>query len=196
MITVSFQNVRHYWSNREKLVQYWREINPDIILLNSTSILPDKPNISLPGYHSISSPKGIANGSAILIRNTIRYKVVTGFRDPFFLALKTFTEEGEVIFATHYCPFSPNVPNSKIPSQDIRKLLDLNVPMYLLADLNAQHPQLGHKRSDQRGRGKVLADLIQKSTLQYLGPAFPTFRTLANIIPRLGSSNYHILQGM
>lgn len=45
----------------------------------------------------------------------------------------------------------------------------------MIADLNANHPQLGYQHSNTKGR--QINTMIQNRTIQHIGPEFPTFYT-------------------
>ena len=174
MLFIIFQNVLKYHTRKEQLHSHWNVEKPDVILLNSTSILDSEKPISHSSYHAIYSPRGHSNGSAILVNKHIRYKILNCFTDKYFLAIKISSKEGDVIVSTHYCPFKKTKQNSTLPIQDFNKLLDFNLPMYFLGDLNARHPVFGH--SSANTRGKSLTDLCtQRKELRYLGPSFNTF---------------------
>ena len=109
-----------------------------------------------------------------MIKNNIKYTILTCFKDKYFLAVKVCGEDGEVIFATHYSPFDKNQPNTPLPLADLNKLLSLNIPFYFLGDLNAKHSAFGHSSSD--AKGKQLNQLcMRRRELLYLGPSFKTF---------------------
>ena len=148
--------------------------SPDVIILNSTSILPHEDEVRLPKYHTISSPKGQHNGTAILIKNTIKYKILEGFVDPYFLAIKTYSKDGEVILCTHYCPFKKANVNSHLPIPDLNKVLNQNTPLFFLGDLNAKHKAYGHSYSNSRG--KLIENFrAKRKDFNYLGPNFNTY---------------------
>ena len=81
-------NVRNYFNNKELLHSNWDEENPDIILLNATCINPDNPNhiIKYKDYKTYTTPKGLNNGSAILVKKNIKH-VVTRTGDEQLLAI-------------------------------------------------------------------------------------------------------------
>ena len=66
-------NVRHYINNKGLLHADWCKENPDVILLNSTSLNPkENSHISFKSsksdYKVYTTPKGNHNGSAILVK--------------------------------------------------------------------------------------------------------------------------------
>lgn len=95
------------------------------------------------------------------------------------------TTTGKIIIATLYQP--PVRPYIPIP--DFTQLFRRNIPVYMLADLNANHPSLGYTRSNAAGR--QLYNLILNRTLQHIGPHFPTYTAAhANTTPDIVLTNY------
>ena len=108
-------NVRNYFNNKELLHSNWDEENPDIILLNATCINPDNPNhkIKYKDYKTYSTPKGLNNGSAILVKNNIKH-VATHTGDEQLLVITVNTSGGLITIATFYRPFDDKKSNSKL----------------------------------------------------------------------------------
>ena len=173
-LKIIFQNVRKWHTYKSDFINYYLDLDPDIIILNSTSILENEPEVKIPQFHCFSSPKSPHNGTSILIKKTIKHKLLEGFSDPYFLAIRTFTSDGEIILSTHYCPFDKKKPNTILPLSDLNKVLNLQAPLYFLGDLNAKHTAFGHSFSNARGkRIQGLADL--RRDFHYIGPNFNTW---------------------
>lgn len=62
-----------------------------------------------------------------------------------------------------------------IPIPDFTTIFRRNIPVYMLADLNANHPILGYNHTNTKG--KQIQHLITQNTIQHLGPHFPTFHS-------------------
>ncbi len=98
----------------------------------------------------------------------IKYKLYDDFETD-FLAIEVETSLGPVIIATTYLP--PRRPY--LPYPDMHRLLDNNVPTYILGDFNGRHTVFGNKENNTVG--KSLVNLINQGKLIHLGPFFPTF---------------------
>ena len=55
----------------------------------------------------------------------------------------------EIVVATGYCPFR----RPSLPVADLLKLMNMNVPVYIVGDLNIKSVQLGEGRGDAAGAG-------------------------------------------
>ena len=98
-------NVMCWTKNRSiELCNYYRQENPDIILLNSTSALNNN-IIKIYNYNVIQ--RNILNehsaGIAIAIRKNIRYKTLDDFQDD-ILGIELNTNKGLLIVLTNYSP--------------------------------------------------------------------------------------------
>ena len=80
IITIVQQNIAHWAPNRHILTNTYREINPDIILLNSHGIAQNN-TIYIHNYttHKINSSNELHDGSAILIKSNIKHKITDNF---------------------------------------------------------------------------------------------------------------------
>ena len=148
-----------------ELCNYYRQENPDIILLNSTSTLNNN-IIKIYNYNVIQ--RNILNehsaGIAIEIRKNIKYKTLDDFQDD-ILGIELNTNKGPLIILTNYSPPRRNF----IPIGEIENILQKNVPVYFAGDINTHIPALGYAAYNDNGR-----------TIKRLGPDFRTF------IPRNG----------
>lgn len=87
----------------------------------------------------------------------------------------------DVIIATLYQPPAWQY----IPIPDFIRLFRTRQPVNMIADLNANHPTLGYRTTNTKGRH--IHTLINNRTLQHIGPHFPTYlahntRTTPDII--------------
>ena len=138
------------WTNERsvELSNYYRQENPDIILLNSTSVINNN-KIKIYNYNVIQ--KNILNepsaGVAIAIKKTIEYKTVDDFNDD-ILGIELLTSKGPIILLTNYGPPRRNF----IPIGEIENILQKNVPVYFAGDINANIPTLGYATYNNNGR--------------------------------------------
>ena len=178
-------NVRNFTTNKKQLYDFWETQKPDVILLNSVCLgNEDKPNrlnyISHNNYKTYYTDKGKHNGSAILVKKSIRHILVkTGNNQ--LLAITLYTHTGPVTLSTFYRVFDKKKPNHKIPHQQISHLFSKNHPVFLLGNLNMKHTCFGHKNqrktndnNNKRKRKKDTnamdsnAEYIRRNVMQYL----------------------------
>ena len=168
-------NVLHWTKERSmELANYYRQENPDIILLNSTSITNNN-IIKIYNYNIIQ--KNALNeryaGIAVGIKKNINYKILDDFVDD-ILGLELMTTRGPIIILTNYSPPRRN----NIPIGEIENILQKNLPVYFAGDLNAHIPAMGYNVYNNNGR--IIKRLIEQNKIKLLGPDFRTF------IPRDG----------
>ena len=167
-ITVIQHNVNHWNNKKFELSNVYRNLNPDIILINDTG-LRDGQNINIPFFDTYHSNKEnrCHRGTAVAIRSGMKYKIHDDFESD-LLAVTVETRQGPLTLATDYLP-----PNTEyINFIDYNYLLNRRFPVYLLGDLNAAHSSLGVARTNPVGSN--LATLIRNDKLRHIGPAFPT----------------------
>ena len=166
-IRVLHHNVRNWGDSRHSLCNSFREVDPDVITINSHG---SGGNLRIWGYSVVA--KGAAelhDGWAIAVRRNLRFRVLDLSEDG-ILAVQLQTEDGPLVIATYYRPFR----RDELPMVDMLGLANRAEPVYLLADLNARHSLFGH--ADTNGAGRMVADLIRRGKFERLGPEFPTFR--------------------
>ena len=172
-IKIILHNVLKWTHNRSsELCNYYQSENPDVILLNSTG-KNDNERIKLFNYntHQRNTQSENNAGIAIAIRSNIQYQLIDTFQDD-ILAIKLETNKGPIIIATTYLP--PR--RYHIPEYEIRSLLQKQIPVYLMADLNASHRITGYSYNNRRGES--LADWVRRGICKYIGP---DFNTLINV---------------
>lgn len=178
-------NVLHWRDRRIGLSNIYRNIDPDIILINSHGI-PENEPIHIPRYriHRKNTTNTHTDGTAIAVKHDIPHKILDHFISD-MLAIEINTATGKLIIATLYQP--PARPYIPIP--DFIQLFRRHTPVYMLADLNANHPTLGYRHSNTAGR--QLHNMILNRTLQHIGPHFPTyFSANSSTTPDIILSNY------
>ena len=117
--------------NRHNLVNTYKTIDPDIILINSHG-MKDEEQIKIYGYttYKINTSNELHDGSAILVKSNILHKIKDDFITD-VLQITIETSIGPVNFATTYIP-----PRRLFfPYPDFHSLASNNQPTYILADL-------------------------------------------------------------
>ena len=172
-LTIYQLNIQSWKSKRYMLECELASLLPDVIFLNEISILPNG-NLKMRNYNSIYSGTGPHSGTAILVKMGIPFSPIELANKP-ILAVKIKTTYGYIIVSTAY-----NAPlNPLIPTIEIFKLLGYNLPLVIIGDFNAHHPILNKITMQTSGDNKcrMLAAVINKRNLHYLGPPFYTFVT-------------------
>lgn len=185
-IKILQHNVAHLKPYRSTLYHTYRTINPDVILLNSHG-LKNSETIKLYGYTSyqINTSEERHDGSAILIRNTIKHKLNDNFMTD-VLAITIETTTGPITIATTYLP--PRRPY--LPYPDFHTLASNNNPTYIIGDFNAKHTYLGDNYNNTVGT--AIKNMMDYNLLKHLGPNFPTyFATNTQSTPDIILANKH-----
>ena len=167
--TIIQHNVLHWTYERAiKLSNLYNRYSPDIILLNSTSIR-DNSNIKIFNYniHIKNYLNEQHAGVAIGIKKSIPYKILDDYGDD-LLGVQLDTTKGPVAIFTIYSPPRRHY----LPIGDLRRALQKNIPVYILAALNAHHQITGYRYTN--AKGNIIKDLIDRNLVTYLGPDFPT----------------------
>ena len=167
-------NIRNWRSNYYNFLVMCSQHNPDIILLNETSLAPgSKANIY--GYTSINYSEGQYSGSSILIKDHLKYEQIL-LKGEALIAIKLFTNYGILNIATTYVP--PRA--TSLPTIALNRLFSYNNPTILIADLNAHHPMLDNESVHKPlgdSKGQQLSKIASLKKLKCLGPIFKTFVT-------------------
>ena len=170
MITIMQLNCRGFWNNRHLISEAIRNIDPDIVLLNDIG-LPRNP-IKLYGYNTRYT-EGPHDGVAVMVKSTLRHTHITEWPSAHFLATKIHTQHGQFLVATTY-----SRPGAGLPLNSLNRLFNhTNLPVYIIADLNATHTAFRHTNNNQHGQ--QLLQLSRLKRLRFLGPDFPTTFTYA-----------------
>lgn len=196
LLKIIQHNVQHWATRKHSLTNIYMDLDPDIMLLNSTGI-KNREIIKIFNYNTYLKNKydEINSGVAIAIKKNIKHRIIEDFQED-FLAVEVQTRRGPIVIATTYLPPRRNF----LPNQDFMKLMRKQIPTYLAGDLNAYHRTLGHSRNNNVGTS--LARLLNLNIIQYLGPDFHT--TLGSrgigmpdivLANRQAHLNYHLKQG-
>ena len=159
------------------------------MLLNSHGIKSTQ-SIKIPGYkvYKVNTTESLADGSAIGIKYNIQHKLYDDF-DTDVLAIEIQTSLGPIIIATTYLP--PRRPY--LPFPDFYRLLNNNIPTYILGDFNGRHRYFGN--NSENTVGKSLLQLINQGKMLHIGPHFPTFisQGTATNPDKIFSNKHHYL---
>ena len=155
------------YQRKNELSNLYMRINPGVILLNSTGMKePERIKIFNYNIYQRNIYNEDSAGIAIGVRKGLRHQIVDDFSED-YLAVRIETTKGQVIIGTTYRP-----PRRDLPIEDMMKLLRKNVPVYILADLNARHRFLGH--GDNNDAGRLLNNMINQNLAVFVGPDFNT----------------------
>ena len=159
-----------YWTKVRaiELCNLYNRLNPDLILLNSTSVVDNQP-IKIFNYdvHTRNHLNEAHSGVAIAIRKSIPYRILDDYGDD-LLGVQIETTKGPISVFTLYSPPRRNY----LPIGDIRRIFQRNMPVYMAADLNAHHQIMGYQYVNNKGR--IIKELIDRDIIKYMGPDFPT----------------------
>ena len=129
------------WSfqHRNELTNLYMQTNPNVILLNSTGI-KESERIKILNYNVYQKDKYNENnaGVAIAIKRDLIHQILDDFEEG-VLAVKTDTTKEPMIVSMAYRP--PRVVD--FPLADVLKLVRKNMPVYILAKLNARNRIVG-----------------------------------------------------
>ena len=147
--------------------------NPSLILLNEINLAPSK-KLTLQGFTALHKCEGPYTGAAILIKEDIKYENIPLLSNS-ILAIKIFTMLGPLVICTLYSP--PRIKT--LPTTDINRVLNLNLPTIFAADFNAHHPTFHNVKANNHAdvKGNQLASICNSRDLYFKGPYFNTFLT-------------------
>ena len=199
-LTIIQHNVQAWTRQKQNLLtNIYLKLNPDIILLNSTSIL-DNEKIKIYNYN-IYKKNAFSErhaGIAIGIKKAIKHKIIDSYHED-ILTVQIVTRKGPVNISTIYQPPRRNY----LPNQDLSSIIHSTTPSYIIGDLNGVHPFIGHNRDNNVG--KALYQHIRNNLIRHIGPYFNTLtekihqRTVCRpdivLTNRNAFLNYNITQG-
>ena len=106
-IKIIQHNVNHWQNKKFGLYNTYRHIDPDIILLNDTSLLNDKPlKIQQYTVYTKNIKNTLSRGTAIAIKSHISHRIHDDFETD-LLAITIDTRQGPMTIATDYVPPVP-----------------------------------------------------------------------------------------
>lgn len=195
-IKILQHNVLHWRERKFGLTHYYKTIDPEIILINSHGMKNNEP-LKIHGYtiHKRNQSDSPTDGTAMAIKSNLKFRIIDDFTSD-ILAAEITTSTGKIIVATLYQPPARDY----LPVPDFISLFRRHLPVYMITDLNANHPFLGYRSTNVKGR--QLFHLTNNGTLKHIGPQFPTFishnaATTPDIILTNSRTyhNTHITQG-
>ena len=135
-------NVLAWNARKYDLSNAYRELDPDVILINSHGLLNDTP-LKIPGYRVIqrNTDEEPFDGVAIAVRSRLRHKTNDDYISE-TLSVEVDTTDGPLLIATSYLP--PRRPY--LPHPDFLGIFRRQTPVLFAGDINARHPALGHSR--------------------------------------------------
>ncbi|MFV0503605.1 MAG: hypothetical protein ACK5LT_06515, partial [Lachnospirales bacterium] len=162
-------NVLNWSTNKHSLINYYLQEVPDVILINSHGLKSDQ-FLKIPGYktYKINASESLADGSAIALKYNITLKLYDDFETD-ALTVEIQTTLGPIIIATTY--LLPRKPY--VPFPDFYRLLNNDIPTYILGDFNARHSYFGNNSENMVG--KSFMQLINQGIMIHIGPHFPTY---------------------
>ena len=162
------------YERRAAYINFYLKQDPEIILLNSTGILENE-NIKIQNYniYQKNNKNERSAGVAIAIRKNIKHRIIDNF-DSDILMIQLNTSKGLINIATIYQP-----PRRQyLINTDMAKIMHSNIPTYLIGDMNARHPFIGHVAANHIGRN--LHQFITAEKLIHVGPDFNTMVSKMN----------------
>ena len=112
-LTVIQHNVLNWNNNKTALTNIYTELNPDIILLNSLSLIDNhKPKIPYYNSHYSNKDNTYHNETAIAIKHNIQYRLHDDVHSD-LLAITVTTRQGPITISTLYDRPKKGYPNSK-----------------------------------------------------------------------------------
>ena len=163
-------NVQHWRTHRHQLVEIYRTVDPDVILINSHGLRNDE-DLKIPGYRVMqhSQTQEVADGAAIAFRSNLRIKKLS-IGSTGLLKIEIPTEYDSVVIATHYLP--PRCQDA-LMTDVLQDVANSHQPYYFVGDLNASARVLRDSRTNDRGR--VLAAYVQNQRVEHITTDFNTF---------------------
>ena len=167
-LTVIQHNVQSWKTNKNALTNIYNTLDPDIILLNETSV-KDTDRLKIFNYNIYRTNRlnERYSGAAIAVRTNIQARVDDDFYQD-FLTATIQTRQGPVTFATGYVP--PR--QTYINTIDLNRIFDRPNPVYFAGDLNTFHRTFGYKTNNLRGQ--QIVTLIDLDKCRHIGPYFNT----------------------
>ena len=174
-LKICHHNVRHWGIHKNMLANYYISHDIDIITINSHGLnTENKEFIKIFGYSNITTGNQLHAGSAILIKSKYTHTHYRSNIDINSSYSIINTDKGELIIYTFYRP--PRV--KLLPLFEIKKVLQLNLPVIILTDANIHHKEFGHKHNDDLGI--QFKYFTNKNNLYFLGPNFNTYFSAIN----------------
>ena len=169
-LTIYQVNIQSWQANNYILKCTLSNSNPDVILLNEIST-PHNITPKIYNYKSYHLCTEQYSGIAIFVKSTLNSHFIDFDNCNDMLAVKLYTQLGPIVIATSYT--APR--NNLIPSVQINRLLNYNLPTVIISDFNASHSLFDNAKYPN-SRGRQLHSLMSTRNLSLLGPNFHTYR--------------------
>lgn len=145
-IKVIQHNVLKWYNRRISLSNTYRIIDPDILI--NSHCMSDDTLIKIPGYtiHQKNTLNHLADGTAIAVKRSLQYKLHDNFISD-LIAVEIPTTTGNIISKLYQPP-----ARDFIPTPDFIRLFRRQLPVYMIADLNANHPTFNYQHTNRKGR--------------------------------------------
>ena len=170
-LTIIQHNVMTWTNKRHTLTNIYQTIDPDIILLNETSVLNDEP-LKIFNYNIYRTNRLNERHAGIAI--AIKKSIIATIDDKYdqdFLTATIQTDQGPLTIATGYSP--PRL--TFLNTSDIHRIFNRNHPVYFLGDLNANHRLFDYSTNNYVGT--QLVRFINDNRIRHIGPFFKTRTT-------------------
>ena len=174
-LKICHHNVRHWGIHKNMLSNYYISNNFDIVTINSHGLnTENKEFLKIFGYSNITTGNELHAGTAILIKSKYIHTHYKSNIDKNSAYSIIQTDKGKILIYTFYRPPRVNL----LPLMEIKKILQLNIPVLILTDSNLHHRDFGHNRTDDLGR--QFKNFMTQNNLYFLGPNFNTFYSSIN----------------
>lgn len=186
-VTIMQINVRGWASNKYSIGNVVNNLGIDVVLINEHGIRGCQ-SLRLYNYRVYRSNRldERSSGTAIAIRDSLVHRLVGDFESD-LLAVKIETSIGPIVLATDYIPHRVGY----LQYIDYYRLMGMQLPVYMLGDLNGRSSTLGYR--DTNTVGRQIDILIDRGHVRHLGPHFPTFITnRCSTTPDIILGNSHI----
>ena len=170
-LTVIQHNVFSWNTYKFSLMNIYRQIDPDVILINAHGIKTGQ-QLKIQHYnvYKTNNLNTHNSGTAIAIKSNLTYRI----KEDYYSDLRSIqieTNLGPIVIATEYIP--PRTGYLHYP--DYFQLFTSQNPVYFLGDINARSTELGN--SNNNIAGNQIKKLIDRKHAIHVGPDFPTFIT-------------------
>ena len=168
-LTIIQHNVRNWRNNKHVFANIYNNFNPEIILLNETSLTGNQ-SLKIFNYNVFKSnkPNERNRGTAIAIRRDLQPRLDDDYHTD-LIAITIETTQGPITIATNYIPPRDGFINYI----DFHRLFRQIHPIIFIGDLNAKHRHLRHGSTNYIGR--QIKTINNKYELTHNGPDFPTY---------------------
>ena len=163
-------NVQHWKSHHQQLIEIYRTVNSDIILINSHGLRNDE-DLKIPSYR-VSQQSDVRSSrwgcDSFSTQHEIKKKLSIGPTG--LLKIEVPAEYDSIIIATHYLP--PRCQDGLL-TDILQNVANSHQPYYFVGDLNASARLLQDSWTNDRGR--VRAAYVQNHRVEHISTEINTF---------------------